>query len=71
MPLSEQQLVDCCPHAPDGGGNVNTAFNYIKTCGGIEPEELYPYEGKVSASRKTGKFISILTRPLISISING
>ena len=50
--LSEQ-LVDCCPHASDGGGNVDTAFDYIHICGGIEPEEKYPYKGKVNV-RKTG-----------------
>lgn len=49
--LSEQQLVDCCHHAPDGGKNMNVAFEYISKNGGIETEEQYPYEGEQGPCR--------------------
>jgi C1A family cysteine protease len=42
--LSEQQVVDC--DTTDGGcngGDTPSAYDYIKSCGGLESEASYPY----------------------------
>ena len=52
--LSEQNLVDCVKDLKnrtencESGGNLQDAFNYIKMNHGIDTEESYPYEGRVS-----------------------
>jgi len=45
--LSEQQTVDCDTN-DDGcnGGNTNTAYEYMISAGGVEPEKDYPYTGE-------------------------
>ncbi|KAL7629977.1 UNVERIFIED_CONTAM: hypothetical protein RMT77_019903, partial [Armadillidium vulgare] len=52
--LSEQNLVDCV-EASFGcnGGNMVTAFHYIKTNDGIDTEKSYPYEAKNGVCRYT------------------
>jgi len=42
--LAEQQIVDCDDSDLGcSGGNTNTAFDYVLSAGGLEPDSLYPY----------------------------
>lgn len=47
--VSEQNLIDCTKsYGNDGcmGGLVDPAFQYVRANGGVDAEEIYPYEGK-------------------------
>jgi len=50
--LSPQQLVDC-DKVDEGcnGGLMDTAFDYIKTAGGIQSSSDYPYSGSDSSCK--------------------
>ncbi|PRQ30348.1 putative zingipain [Rosa chinensis] len=52
--LSEQQLLECDRNIGCESGSVRSAFEYIKTNGGIASEEKYPYlsTSNVSTVRK-------------------
>ena len=39
------------------GGNTNSTFDYIKTNGGLDTEESYPYEGRDGKCRYSASSI--------------
>jgi len=61
--LAPQQIVDCDKKdAGCGGGDTPTAYEYVISAGGIEPESLYPYKAKDQ------KCAFNLTKAAVSIS---
>jgi cathepsin L len=51
VPLSEQNLIGCSRgygHNGCNGGDTNKAFSYVTGDKGIDTENSYPYEVKVS-----------------------
>ena len=62
MALSEQNLVDCAKDYGDRrgctGGSMLHAYTYIMTHGGIDTEQSYPYEGRVSNREKWGTYVN-------------
>merc|ERR1712212_802333 len=63
--LSEQQLVDCSGDFGNygcSGGLMGSAFDYIKSVGGIESETDYPYRARdMSCKADKSKFVASVT----------
>lgn len=69
--LSEQQLIDCAGAFNNfgcDGGLPSQAFQYIMSSGGLDPETVYPYEGRDGKCRYDPKKVAALVRNEVNIT---
>uniref|UniRef100_A0AC35TVU6 Pept_C1 domain-containing protein n=1 Tax=Rhabditophanes sp. KR3021 TaxID=114890 RepID=A0AC35TVU6_9BILA len=66
--LSVQEVIDCWGGGGCDGGQVSSVFEYLKTTGGINTEQSYPFSGekdtcKAGQSHLVGGFTSFVKLP--------
>nr|AAC49361.1 P21 [Petunia x hybrida] len=70
--LSEQQLVDCAGAFNNfgcNGGLPSQAFEYIKSNGGLETEEAYPYTGKNGLCKFSSQNVGVKVTDSVNITL--
>ena len=70
--LSEQQLVDCAGSFNNfgcKGGLPSQAFEYIKSNGGLETEEAYPYTGEDGVCKFTSENVAVQVIDSVNITL--
>ncbi|XP_010456317.1 PREDICTED: thiol protease aleurain [Camelina sativa] len=70
--LSEQQLVDCAGAFNNygcNGGLPSQAFEYIKSNGGLDTEEAYPYTGKDETCKFSAENIGVQVLDSVNITL--
>ncbi|CAF1890497.1 unnamed protein product [Brassica napus] len=70
--LSEQQLVDCAGAFNNfgcNGGLPSQAFEYIKSNGGLDTEEAYPYTGKDGTCKYSSENIGVQVLDSVNITM--
>nr|VDD20535.1 unnamed protein product [Brassica oleracea] len=70
--LSEQQLVDCAGAFNNfgcNGGLPSQAFEYIKSNGGLDTEDAYPYTGKDGTCRYSAENVGVQVLDSVNITL--
>lgn len=70
--LSEQQLVDCAGAFNNygcNGGLPSQAFEYIKSNGGLDTEEAYPYTGEDGTCKYSAENVGVQVLDSVNITL--